>query len=367
MRILYLTNQFYLHGGIEKMLSQKINYLIEKFGYEVILCTSENRGKDYIYPLHKNLKHIDLNIKYNRSKSYFSSGNLIKSYHHYRELKQFINKEKPDIIISVNKTPEQYFLPFIEKHIPKVKEFHSSGVSFKSSNSILGKINKRLFNLFTHYDCIVVLNKDEIKFYPFNNVTVIPNFIKINSSAIDVKKEKTILAAGRIAPVKQFDHLIRAWSKIAIQFPEWQVKIFGDGDEDLTAKLKSLIAELKLPNIRLMGQTENLKEEMEKASVYAMTSETECFPMVLLEAQAAGMAIISYDCPYGPRNIIEDNVTGILTPHNVIDDFSELLKNLLQNDKKRNDLGNRSKISVVYYREDSIMLEWKTLFNDLSN
>jgi glycosyltransferase involved in cell wall biosynthesis len=114
-----------------------------------------------------------------------------------------------------------------------------------------------------------------------------------------------------------------------------------------------------------MGPTTDLKNEMEKGSVYAMTSATECFPMVLLEAQAARMALISYDCPYGPRNIIKDNVTGVLTPHNSIEDFAEILKDLLLDGEKRKRLGKQAQLGIPAFSEQRIMMEWQKLFKSL--
>ena len=365
MKILYLNNQFHLHGGIEKILSQKINYLIAEFQYDVILCTSEHKNKPNVYPLNDKVNHIDLEINYDRSKSYFHPKNVIKAFKHYKKLKQEIKRLQPDIIVSVNFTPEQYFLPFIEKQIPKVKEFHSSGVTLGTPNSIFSKLKYNLFKIFGKYDALVVLNPDEKKYYPFTNIKVIPNFIKLPLQVKFLNKEKTIIAAGRIVPVKQFDHLIRAWSKIAIDFPDWQVKIFGDGDEVLEKELNSLITELQVPNIRLMGQTQNLKDEMEKASVYAMTSATECFPMVLLEAQAAQMALISYDCPNGPRNIVNDGISGVLTPHNAIDKFTQNLKLLLKDKIKIDNIGKQAKLEVERFSENVVMKEWHELFKTL--
>ena len=364
MKILYLTDQYYLHGGIEKISSQKINYLIEEFQYEVILCTSEHKNKPYVYLLNDRVNHIDLEINYDRSKSYFHPKNVIKAFKHYKKLKQTIKSFQPDIVVSVNFTPEQYFLPFIEKQIPKVKEFHSSGVTFIKFQSLLGKIKYQLFKLFGRYDALVVLNPDEKKYYPFDKITVIPNFIKLPSGISLNNKEKTIIAAGRIAPVKQFDHLIRAWSKIAKDFPDWQVKIFGEGDEQLKSELNILIKKLRVPNIKLMGATTFLMEEMQKASVYVMTSAMECFPMVLLEAQATGMALLSYDCPNGPRNIITHNFSGRLVALNDIEEFARSLRQILEDDEERESLGLQAQMEVQRYSEVEVMSAWNKLFKD---
>lgn len=362
MKIVYVTDQIYLHGGIEKMLSQKINYWITHYSYEVVLCTSEQRHHDFVYGLDTRLKHVDLGINYNRAKSYFHFTNAIKSIKHFYALRKFIKKEKPDIIISVNYTPEQFFLPFIEKKIPKIKEFHSSGITINKPKTIIDKLKHRLFLLLGRYQAQVILNVDEKKYYPFRNVHIIPNFIEIGVQIKEVQRDKTIIAAGRMAAVKQFDHLIKAWAFIAADFPDWQVKIFGNGDEQLSLQLKELIAKLKVPNIHLMGATSHLDQEMYKASVYAMTSATECFPMVLLEAQKAGLPIISYDCPNGPRNIISNNLDGWLTPHNEIGIFAERLGMLIKNDKDRKIMELAAKQNANQFASEIVMEQWNELF-----
>ena len=362
MKILYVTDQLYLHGGIEKMLSQKINYLIAIYGYELVLCTSEQRNHDFVYGLDPRLKHIDLGINYYRELSYFHPKNLLNGITHFNALRKLIKKEKPEIIISVNYTPEQFFLPFIENKIPKIKEFHSSGVTILKPTGIIEKVKHQLFLVLGRYQAQVILNEDEKKYYPFQNLHIIPNFIEINEKAEPLDREKTILAAGRIAPVKQFDHLIRVWCEIATDFPDWQVKIFGNGDEQLSLQLRELIEKLEVPNIHLMGATSHLDHEMQKASVYAMTSATECFPMVLLEAQAAGMTVISYNCPHGPQNIITNNQDGILVPHNETAVFAQNLSALLKNESRRQQMGRMAKQKVKEFAKDKIMKQWNDLF-----
>jgi glycosyltransferase involved in cell wall biosynthesis len=365
LKIVFLTNQFYLHGSIEKMLAKKLNYLEAVLGYEVILCTTEHKGNPFVYPVNNNVRHVDLWINYHREKSYFHPKNLWKSIAHYRTLRSFLESEQPDVVVSVNYTPEQFLLPFICKHIPKVKEFHSSGVSMVKPTNLPGKLKHRLFKIFGKYDALVVLNDDECNYYPFTQLHVIPNFISIPKETPDLAKEKTILAAGRIAPVKQFGHLVQAWSLIADQHPDWEVKIFGDGDPELTRKLEDQINALKISTIRLMGSTAQLDTEMQKASIYAMTSSTECFPMVLLEAQAVGLPIVSYDCPHGPRNIVTHEVNGLLTPSNEIPDFAEALNSLINNKDLRKSMGETAKENIKIYDEEQIMQQWVALFTRL--
>lgn len=366
MRILYLMDQMYLHGGGEKILSQKINYFINHYGYDIHFFTTEQKNNKEVYNIDSKLIWKDLKINYTRDLSYFHPKNLLKIIYHFKKLKNEIRKIQPDVIVSVSYSPEQYFLPFLYKQIPKVKEFHSSGVTIKKPNSFMEKMKYRLFLLFGRYDALVVLNEDEKKYYPFSNLTVIPNFIAVSKAVQAITKEKTIIAAGRIAAVKQFDHLISAWRLIAAKHPDWQVKIFGDGDEILTAQLNQQIQELKIPNIHLMGATAHLDYEMQKASLYAMTSATECFPMVLLEAQAAGLPIISYDCPNGPRQIIHHKIDGILTPANEITIFADKLNWLIANEALRDAMGSQAKKNVKTHSQGRVMQQWNDLFEKIN-
>lgn len=364
MRILYCTSQFYLHGGIEKILAQKINYWIEQYQYDVILCTSEHQNRNFIYPLNSKNKHIDLEINYYREKSYFHPLNIIKSVQHFIKLKRLINKINPDIIISVNFTPEQYFIPFIAKKIPTIKEFHSSGVTITKPKSTLDKIRNQLFLLLNRYTVKVVLNQDEIKYYPFDNIKVIPNFIKIKKFD-PTPKENIIIAAGRIAPVKQFDHLIEAWLMIAEEVPSWEVHLYGEGDKVLTQQLQFKIDQLKIPRIELKGNTNQLDKKMQGASIYAMTSLTECFPMVLLEAQQAGMVVISYDCPNGPRNIITNNENGLLVTNQNINRFSLELLTLINQPEIIQKMAINALESVEQFNEFVVMRQWNELLKKL--
>ena len=365
MKIMYLTDQFHLHGGIEKMLSQKINRWIADFDYDVILCTSQHGNNPFVYELDCKCRHIDLGVDYNRKQSYFHPKNIGKSMVHFKALRRLIRKERPDVVISVNYTPEQFFLPLIERRIPKIKEFHSSGVNIQFSAGYADKMKRRLFMLFEKYSAQVVLNEDEKRYYPFSHLHVIPNFVEEDINTNLVERENTIIAAGRIAPVKQFDHIIKAWALIAKDFPDWQVKIFGGGDEALESELNALIQAEKIPNVSLCGQTSHLKLELQKASIYAMTSATECFPMVLLEAQNAGLPIVSYDCPNGPRNIMADKIDGWLTPQNEITIFARTLAQAITNKSERQRMETAAQINVKRFSAKAVMQQWDQLIKSL--
>ena len=249
MKILYCINQIHTHGGIEKILALKINSLIQDFKHEVYLCTTDQKKLQFIYEIESAVQHNDLRINYNYSKSYYHPKNLIKIVRNFLKLKKYIRKIKPDVVVSVSFTPDQYFIPFIFKKTAKIKELHSSGVivskSLDGQNGLKNSFKNFLIDIFNKYDALVVLNKDELSFFPNANSIEINNFTNIKSDLITVK-EKTIIAVGRISDVKNFEELAYIWSKIHMKFPDWCIKIFGDGTDFAKEKLQSIIKSLHL-------------------------------------------------------------------------------------------------------------------------
>lgn len=358
---MYITDQLYLHGGVEKMLTSKINYWIQRFEYEVYLVTGEQRGHPFVYKLDSRVKHIDLNINYLRDISYFSPKNLRKTVSNIARLKNVINDIKPDVIISPSFSPDQYVLPFIFKKIPKIKEIHFSGHILQNMNGVFSP-KALMERFFPYYDRVVVLNKDEKKYYPTFKTSVIPNFTE-NVAVEDFRlRENVVVAAGRYASVKQFDHLIKAWSLISEKFPGWKLRIFGGGNARLKQYYEDLIGDLHVVHsVELPGATTELTLEMQKSKIYAMTSKTECFPMVLLEAQTAGLPVVSYDCPNGPRNIISNYKTGLLVEDQNIPKFADTLANLMLNDNFILKMGDAGRKNAENYYPKPIMEMWDSL------
>jgi glycosyltransferase involved in cell wall biosynthesis len=358
MRIAYLMDQMYLHGGAERILALKINYLIGE-GHDVHLVTTQQQGRPAVYPLDGRLHWHDLAVAYDRTKSYFSPKNIMLAVRHFFKLKKLLRRSSPDVVISVSVSPEQYFLPFIFKAIPKIKEFHSSRYDFSA-----GFLKAKLESALAKYDALVVLNDDERTFYPKHNTHVIPNFT--DAAPHPTEKSNTVIAAGRIAPVKQFGRLVEIWALAAGSHQDWKLEIYGNGEARDVEALQALIKKLDLSgSVALMGEVSDLAPALEKASVYAMTSRTECFPMVLLEAQAARLPIVSFDCPTGPRNIVIDQVNGFLVPAND-DIFVEKLTQLMDDAMLRERMGAMGGQNLARFSRDYVMRQWNELLKHVT-
>lgn len=367
MKILYLTDQTYLHGGIEKVLSQKANYFADVSNDEVLIITYNQGNNKACYPISKKIRCIDLGIDYEEGISYFHLHHLKKMPRHYKELRKAIQKLDPDIIISSSFGPDFYFLPYIEKQIPKIKEFHSSRYFYNSyQRNTKAKILHYLSTFIENkYDQLVVLNESERNFYKSGNVTIIPNAAEITGERANYSSKK-IMAAGRISPVKNFGEIIYSFSQLHSEYPEWELHFFGEDYLETQKKLQLEIKEYRLQNhVYFKGSVKDLKKEMQNYSIYAMTSETECFPMVLLESLSVGLPVISYDSPTGPRHILTDCQDSFLIPYKNLDIFTEKLRYLMEDENFRERMGAKGLENINYLSIGKVMRLWKDLFTSL--
>ena len=367
MRILYLTDQTYLHGGIEKVLSQKANYLAEVSNYEIYIVTYNQQHNQPIYVFSTKIKMVDLGINYKIGRSYFHPLHLKKIPKHRAALKKTIQLIQPDIIISCSFGADFYFIPSLEKHIPKIKEFHSSRYFYNGNSfSIKDKLLKRLTTITENkYHQLAILNDSERGFYQNKKIEVIPNPASISMERADLTSKK-ILAAGRISLVKNFSELIEIFARISTVFPDWELHFFGEDYGGTQAELEQKIKDFGLESqIKFMGVSSDLKNIMQEYSIYAMTSETECFPMVLLEALSVGMPVISYDCPTGPKHILTNNEDSFVVPYKNLDNFVDKLKELMQNENLRQKMAIKGRENVYRFSIDKVMKQWTGLFSSL--
>ncbi|MFF7162066.1 glycosyltransferase family 4 protein [Streptomyces sp. NPDC008086] len=149
---------------------------------------------------------------------------------------------------------------------------------------------------------------------------------------------KVVVAAGRLVPVKRYDLLIEAFAPVAAAHPDWQLRIYGKGEEQ--TRLRQLIQRLGLSDhALLMGAAAPMEAEWVKGSIAACASNFEPFGMTIVEAMRCGLPVVSTDCPYGPGEIIEDGVDGRLVPVGDADALGAALLDLVRDDERRRRMG----------------------------
>ena len=161
-------------------------------------------------------------------------------------------------------------------------------------------------------------------------VAAIPNAVPPAVLGPGNPDARTIIAAGRLAHQKGFDILLRAFADLAPRHPGWTLEIYGRGGK--REALEALLHQLGLENwARINPPTDRLGERMRDASIYALSSRYEGFPLVLLEAMAAGLAVVAFDCPTGPNEIVTDGRTGLLVPAEDVEAFTSALDRVMTN------------------------------------
>ncbi|AXK36119.1 glycosyltransferase family 4 protein [Streptomyces armeniacus] len=174
-----------------------------------------------------------------------------------------------------------------------------------------------------------------------------------------------VVAAGRLVRVKRYDVLIRAFATVAARHPDWQLRIYGRGEEH--GGLRDLIDELGLyNNVFLMGLASPMEAEWVKGSIAASTSDVEPFGMTLVEAMRCGLPVVSTDCPHGPGEIIEDGADGRLVPVGRPDAFAAALLELIEDDEKRRRMSRTALESSRRYSPERVVARAERLFGTLT-
>ncbi|WP_433224282.1 glycosyltransferase family 4 protein [Microtetraspora malaysiensis] len=177
--------------------------------------------------------------------------------------------------------------------------------------------------------------------------------------------DRIVVAAGRLTRQKGFDLLIEAFADVADAYPDWQLRIYGDGKE--RARLRQLIHRRHLYNhVFLMGGTTALEEEFAKSAVFVLSSRFEGFGMVLVEAMAHGLPVAAFDCPHGPGEIVTHGTDGLLVPPRDVSGLAAAIGRLIADEPLRHRLGSAARATAGYYAMDDIRLRWERLFTDLA-
>jgi glycosyltransferase involved in cell wall biosynthesis len=179
-------------------------------------------------------------------------------------------------------------------------------------------------------------------------------------------ESKVVVAAGRLnSPQKGFDLLIEAWKPVAAAHPDWQLRIYGRGH--LRAALKRQVADAGLADeVFLMGATRDLGAALAQGSVFVLSSRYEGFGIVLVEAMSKGMAVVSFDCPRGPGEIIDDGRDGVLVPNGDVAALSRALLDVVGDAERRRALGAAAVQSARRYDPAVVGKDWVSLIDELA-
>lgn len=373
MRIAYCIPATSNSGGMERVLTRKVNYLVS-LGHELIIITTDQRGAKPFFPLEESVKHYDLGINYDENNGQGILSKLLayprKKRLHKERLRALLLELQADIVISMF-GDDASFLPQIKDGSKKILEYHFSKLKrlqygrtglWRLVDILRTKLDERTVMPFDRF--VVLTAEDQSYWGALPHIRVIPNPLPFTSEETSSCTATKVVAVGRYDFQKNFSKLLQLWARLVPDFPEWQLEIYGDGVQ--RGQLEQEVKELGVSSsVTLAQPTHQMKEVYLSASIYAMTSRYEGLPMVLIEAQQMGLPIVSFACPCGPRDVIHDGEDGFLVPMGEDALFLKAMRSLMSSEEERIHMGQRAREASSRYEVDAVMEKWLKLFSEL--
>lgn len=373
MKVVYSIAATYNSGGMERVLANKANWLVRN-GYEISILTTDQKDRSSFFEFDPRVQFYDLGINYeeNNGKSFLNK--LIhypfKQWKHKKALKKLLPELKAEVVVSMF-CNDASILPKIKDGSRKVLEIHFSRFKRQQyGRKGIWKIADEIrsindLKVVSRFDRFVVLTEEDRGYWgDLDNIQVIPNARTFVLDRPAELKEKRVIAVGRYCYQKALDRLIDAWNIICQSVDDWKLHLVGDGED--RASLQTQIDRLGLSDKIILGRAEtDMKSVYANSSILALSSRYEGLAMVLLEAQAAGLPIVSFECKCGPKDVITDGGDGYLVEDGNVGLLAEKLLELINNEELRRKMGAEAYKNSERFSEERVMAQWVELFNEV--
>jgi len=375
MHILYIYAEISIKGGTDKILVEKANYLV-CHGYDVTIVTESQMGKPLSFKLEDKVCHIDIGLDFGKQ---YSQGTFRRfltysflMYKYKRRLKRVVSEQRPDIIITAMGRSLS-LLSKIDNNCVKIGEAHTTKKHLRSLH--LMEQRGGLFPLFAKYlrwkmcrnasklDALVLLTPDDEEDWKSVVKTfVIPNpisFFPIEGATLD---NKQVIMVGRYNDAKGYDYLIPAWEIVHQRHPDWILQVYGSGElhDDVVRWVKERCLE---KSVILNDPTDDIMSKYLESSICVLSSRYEGFSLVILESMGCGVPVVSFDCPYGPRNIIKNGEDGLLIDYLNVKALADGICCMIENERLRKKMGRNARVNVQRFSKECIMGQWEDLFH----
>ena len=360
MRICFLHVGFLNAGGIERAVSMLSNALCEEENVE-IFSLGLIRPKENVYKLDERVTDSSL---YDFKTTIASA---ILKYKAIQKTVKYIKMNNIDIVVGCGSP--YFLLSVIAAKLCGIKSICWEHTNPKIVNEFRFQKQVRRFGLKLS-DANVVITKKALSFYNLRRKR--SNFLIYNPIDKALIKEKVIynnaskkiISVGRLQKVKNYDLVVQLCKKLVKKFPEWSWDIYGDGGEK--EHLQKLIDENEVSGfLTLKGNDPDIYNKYDKYSFIVMTSIYEGFPMVLLEASARGLPMVSFDVETGPSEIITEGENGYLIPD--FDDVQLLKKieELINDSDRREKMSKRAQEIAENFYMQEIVPQWMRVFEEV--
>lgn len=277
---------------------------------------------------------------------------------------EHFRRYSPDVLIGTRPGLNVYVARFAGEHTVSIGQEH---ITLESHSQALRRDLKKNYARLSAFVTVAEADAENYReqmAVPGLRILSIPNSVPAPSVTASDASVKTVIAAGRLATIKRYDLLVRAFAKVAGKHPDWRLRIYGDGSQ--RGKLRTLINDLGMYNqIHLMGVASPIEAEWVKGSFAAVTSDSESFGMTIVEAMRCGIPVLSTDCPLGPREIIRHGEDGLLVTPGDVDSIADGLLRLMDNDAERARMGAAARRNAERFDPDAIAVRYEELFREL--
>jgi glycosyltransferase involved in cell wall biosynthesis len=349
MRICFLEGDMSRRGGTERMTAWLSAMLAKKHTVSVI--SLQMQGKGVFFPISEDVSHQVL-----------QPGKITAQI---RQIRQFLRKNAIDVVINVDTGMGYIGILAAMGTLAKV-------ITWEHSN-FFNNWNSRIFPYLRRFaarksDAMVVLTERDKRNYENNikkcaPVTAIANPSQKCGNNYDTAS-KTILSAGLLNHIKRFDRIMLVAQVVFSKHPDWKWVLCGDGPE--RKNLENAVQEAGLAeHIVFCGSVSDMDAQYAAAAIFVLTSEMEGLPMVLLEAKAHKLPIVSFDIETGPSNIVRDGVNGYLVPPGDTEKMAKKICRLIENEPQRLAFSQSASLDMDKFSAERIVTQWETLLRDL--
>ena len=376
-KIVYCTPALYSAGGTERVVSVKANYFADVLGYDVTVIVTEGKNGNSFFPLSDKVKVINLGINFEELWNISFFRKILLYLHKQRKYRKLLTKElmsiRPDITITTLRR-EINFINSINDGSKKIGEQHLSRTNYRKIDTRFSKYYEKLFfwwwkdhvvSELVKLNRLVVLTNDAVTEWPeLANIRMIPDPLSLKVDGSSSLTTKRVITIGRYSYEKGYDILLRIWSVVEKKSTDWQLDVFAMGDPTPYVKMMDDLS-IDKKRCHLHSSAVDVEEEYLKSSILVQPSRTEGFGLVIVEAMACGLPVISFDCENGPRSIITNGEEGFLIPTFDVELFSSRLVQLMNDVDLRKNMGAKGRKKSRCYQIESVGNRWKLLFDEL--
>ena len=373
--IAYIYSQLAINGGTDRILTDKANYLANH-GYEITIITESQMGKPIVFPLSSKVRLIDIGLdydkQYNHNIIYRCILFITYSYFYKKRLSRILKEIRPDIVVTLMGRSLDFVTQINDGSI-KLGEAHTTKKHLRSLHLMEQKnmfykflarfIKRRQITNVQKLSALVLLTPDDAKDWGDDIKTyIIPNFLKSIPQETSNIKNKNVIMVGRYNDAKGYEYLVEAWKFVHHKHPDWHLNIYGSGE--LHDNVEKWIIDANLQDTMIMHEpTNDIMQKYLESSICVISSVYEGFSMAILEAMASGVPCISFDCPYGPHNIIKDGEDGILVEPLNSKALGNSICYMIEHEDLRIRLGRQAHVNIQRFSQEIVMEKWIELFN----